>query len=82
MATVKKRISFFDSIDGVEIAQMLEDMANDSTFNTGSSYSANAERYPNNLIPFVDKHMNYLNTHPGIDPLHYLANLRLMTRIK
>ena len=57
-------------------------MARDNVYNTGSSYSANSIQYPDNLIPFVDKHVNYLNAHPGLDPSQYIANLRLITRIK
>ena len=55
--------------------------ANDA-FKTEASYSANAIVYPDNLIPFVDKHMNYLKQHQNINPEHYLSNLRLMTKIK
>lgn len=82
MATLKKRVSFFESEEGLKIQQTLRLMAKDSAYNTASTYSANAVQYPNNLIPFVDKHMNYLNTHPSLDPHHYLANLRLITRLK
>lgn len=82
MPTLKKRVKFFDSSEGAEVKQTLTVMATDIRYNTGTSYSANAERYPNNRIPFVDKHMNYLNDHPGIDPYHYIANLRLMTKIR
>lgn len=80
MATVKKRVSFFESEEGVEIKECLLGMTKDKTYNTGSTYSANGITYPDNLIPFVDKHMNYLNSHPSIDPNQYVANLRLMTR--
>lgn len=82
MATLKKRISFYESAEGLEIQRTLQRMAQDVAFNTESSYSANGEKYPDNLMPFVDKHMAYLNTHPSIDPQQYLANLRLMTRLK
>lgn len=82
MATLKKRVSFFESEEGVEVKQTLRRMAKDGAFNTESTYNANAEKYPDHLISFVEKHMHYLNTHPSIDPNHYLANLRLMTRIR
>ena len=82
MATVKKRVSFFESEQGIEIKKILIHMAEDSAYNTTSTYSADAIQYPNNLIPFVDKHMNYINTHPSIDPNHYIANLRLITRFR
>lgn len=82
MATVKKRVSFFESEEGAEIKQTLQLMTKNNSYNTAPTYSANVLRYPNNLISFVDKHMNYLNTHPSLDPRHYVSNLRLMTRRK
>ncbi len=82
MATVKKRISFFDSEEGIMVKEALDTMANDKAYNTSDSYSANIAQNPNNLITFTDKHMNYLNSHPKIDPKQYIANLRLMTKIK
>lgn len=82
MSTTKKRTNFFDSEEGIEVELILRKMAVDDAYNTDSSYSANSILYPDNLIPFVDKHMNYLLTHPAIDPRHYISNLRLMTRLK
>ena len=82
MSTLKKRVRFFDSEEGIQIRRALELMENDNTYNTCSSYSANTVQYPDNLIPFVDKHVNYLNAHPALNPLQYVANLRLMTRVK
>lgn len=81
MATYKK-INFAETQAGVETRQVLIAMVEDDRYMTDSSYSANAELYPDNLIPFVEKHMNYLRAHPSTDPQHYLANLRLMTRLK
>lgn len=82
MATAKKRVDFYNSIDGIEIRKILVGMSQDMAFNTDSGYSANSQLYPDNLMPFVDKHMSYLNTHPNIDVRQYLANLRLMTRLR
>lgn len=82
MASLKKKINLFDSVVRAEIERILQLMASDTTYNTKPSYSANSELYPDNLIPFVDKHLIYLSTHPGIDPQHYIANLRLMTRVR
>lgn len=82
MSTVKKKNNFVGSEEAVRIEQMLVQMAEDGAYNTKSTYSADAIQYPDNLIPFVDKHMNYLKTHPSLDPQHYLANLRLMTKIR
>lgn len=82
MATVKKRVSFFDSEEGTMVKDALDLMADDKAYNTSASYTANIIQNPNNLISFTDKHMNYLNSHPKIDPNQYIANLRLMTKIK
>lgn len=81
MAT-KKRIDFYTSEAGLEARDLLIKMAADNGFNTQAIYSANSEQYPNNLIPFVDKHMAYLNVHPDIEPRDYISNLRLMTRMR
>ncbi len=82
MPIYKKKSDFFETEEGIEFEKTLVVMAKDSSYNTGPSYSANSELYPNNLIPFVNKHMDYLRNHPTTDPQHYLANLRLMTRIR
>lgn len=82
MATTKKRINYHDSDEGLAIRQALYKMVADETYTTDASYSANLENYPDNLIPFVEKHLQYLNTHQNVDPQHYLANLRLMTRVR
>lgn len=82
MPTIKKKIKFLDSEQGTAIEQDLIGMVADNAYNTISSYSADAIAYPDNLIPFVDKHMKYLSTHPSVDPDHYIANLRLMTRLR
>ena len=82
MATLKKRVSFFDSEEGIMIKNALNEMAGDNCYNTLDSYSANIIQNPDNLISFTDKHMNYLNSHPKIDPNKYISNLRLMTKIK
>ncbi len=82
MAATKKKVSFVDSEEGLAIERSLQLMARDRSYNTKSSYSANAVKHPNHRISFVDKHMNYLSAHPNLDPQHYVANLRLITRIK
>jgi hypothetical protein len=80
--TTKKKQAFMESADAITVKSTLILMTQDSTYNTLSSYSANAVTYPDNLIPFVDKHMNYLNAHPSTDPAQYIKNLQLMTRFK
>lgn len=82
MASYKKRPDFFTSEEGIDTADALSDMVQDSAYMTDSSFSPNTEKYANNLIPFVDKHMKYLQSHPSTNAQQYLANLRLMTRIR
>ena len=81
MAVQKRTADYFDTIDGQSIKQKLLQMAADNAqYNTTSTYSTNSTLYPDNKIPFLEKHMNYLIAHPNLDPQIYVANLRLMTR--
>jgi len=82
VATLTKRPDFFNSKEGEDIRETLRFIDADIKYNTSSSYSANSLRYPDNKIPFVDKHMNYLNSHPQLDVWKYIANIRLMTKVK
>jgi hypothetical protein len=82
MAIAKRRSGFYDSKEGTEVKLLLAGMEADKTFNTATTYSADAETYPDHQIPFVDKHMRYLSMHPSTDPKQYVANLRLMTRVR
>ena len=82
MSLTKKKIRFVDSEEAIAIKSILILMTNDPTYNTGSTYSADLVTYPNGLIPFVDKHMNYISLHPGVDPSMYVKNLQLMSRYK
>jgi hypothetical protein len=60
--------------------QKLRTMAMDPEFNTVASYTANSANYPDNMIPFIDKHMEYLLQHPSVDVDQYIRNLRLSHR--
>ena len=82
MRLTKQQNDFIKSQAGLEARQLLEEMVLDDSYNTEPSYTANTAVYPDNLIPFVDKHMNYLCTHAIINPQLYLSHLRLMTRVK
>lgn len=78
----KKRQDFFTSEEGMQVRSALQSMEANPLFNTVASYSVNTASYPDHSMPFVDKHMQYLNSHPSINPDHYLANLRLMSRVR
>lgn len=82
MSSSIKKISFIDSDEGRATKKQLQNMLTDDAYMTAPSYSANTGLYPNNLIPFVDKHMEYLRSHPSTNPVHYLSNLRLISRLQ
>jgi hypothetical protein len=73
---------FVDSEPSQAIRQKLEALLADSDYNTTSSYSADKQRYPDGRMPFVDKHIRYLHSHPAVEPHGYLANLKRMSRLK
>lgn len=81
MPSYKKKTSFANSEQMAEIKAILDSMVENTSYNTKSSFSINTELYPDSLMPFTDKHMQYLVSHGGINPNQYLANLRLMTRV-
>lgn len=82
MATTRKQTDFIASEEGVRIRQELVAMLGNQSYTTESTYNANSDLYPDNQIPFVEKHMHYIATHPSVDPNHYLANLRLITKVR
>lgn len=69
-------------LEEAEIREALQAMENDAAFKTGSSYIASNTLYSDHQIPFVEKHVAYLKSHPKLDPKHYLANLRLMMKVR
>lgn len=82
MQSLKNRSRFFGSPEAEDIKQELQFMMASDLYNTKSSFSADVVNYPDNLITFSEKHMNYLNAHPQLDAGMYIANLRLMTLIR
>lgn len=71
-----------DPEKAIEVRNALRLMEKDLSYQTDSGYSSNESLYPDNNIPFVEKHMNYLAEHRNVNPEQYLSNLRLMTRIR
>lgn len=65
-----------------EILSALKSMEKNSDYTTDSRYVGNAEKYPDHQITFAQWHMQYLKKFPAINPRHYIANLRLMTKTK
>ena len=82
MSSYEKKIKFFATQAGDEFKETLALIAADSGYNTKSSYTSDSSVYPDNLIPFVDKHVKYMQAHPSTNPEQYLSNLRLITRVR
>ncbi len=79
-AYIKSRMKSY--MQEEEIIKILQEMAADNTYHTKSGYTVNSEVYADHVIPFVEKHVSYLNKHPHVDPKHYLSNLRLMLKVR
>lgn len=82
MPVVKRRQDFATSEEGIWVAEILNAMVLDSAYMTKSSFSADSEHYPDNLMPFTDKHMQYLLKHPDTDAKHYISNLKMISKIR
>ena len=63
-----------------EVIFELKKLQDDPTMTTKSIYSPLANEYPENQLPFVEVHMNYLRKNKGTDPAQYLSNLRIMIK--
>ena len=82
MIVGNKARTFLSSETGLSAIATLEEMCANNAYKTEPTYSADSDNYPDNMIPFVDKHITYLSTHLSVNPDYYLANLRLMTRLR
>ena len=79
---IKKRVYPLGAEEEQTIREALRQMVLNSSYNTTPGFTANSAAYPDGLMPFVDKHMRYLDANPKLDAYMYLANLRLKTRIR
>jgi hypothetical protein len=70
--------AFFSSEAGKNLALQLRLMVSDPKYNTRESFTPTNK----SVLSFVEKHMLYMSNKPKLSPQHYLANLRLMTRIR
>jgi hypothetical protein len=69
-------------MEGSEVMHELQAMLQDNSYRTLPGYSIDSETYPDNNVPFIESHVNYLRKHPQVNPAHYLSNLRLMLKIR
>ncbi len=77
--TTQKAKDFLTSAEGEAAYAELMNMVNDKNYSTVSSYSPSSE---NGNLLFIDKHMNYLSSHSGVNALQYVSNLKLITKIR
>lgn len=82
MPTTYRKQDFFETAEGEALLKKLQEMHESELYLTDSSYSPKSEIYSNNLIPFIDKHVNYIRTHPQMNPLQYISNLQISTRVR
>ncbi len=71
-----------DEDELLKVKDYLSQMEKDPTFSTVSAYRADAIRWPDHRISFIETHLNYLRTHPQVSTNDYLANLRLQLRVR
>lgn len=76
----RKNEPFYGSERAQDLLQALMAMEADDRFDTTTTYTANGDSYPDHRLPFRDKHMSYVSTHPQVVISQYVANLRLVTR--
>ncbi len=81
MPTIKSKVNFDPEVDR-QIVRELTDMTSSLSYRTEPCYSADNSHFPDHRMSFVDKHLRYLKSHPSLDPFKYVANLKLMTKIR
>lgn len=82
MATYSKRPDFITSEEGIRAARVLNLMVLDNGYTTNPSFSIDTDKYADNLMPFIDKHLAYLQNNPATNLEHYLSNLKLKTKVR
>lgn len=80
MVVSKREAAFKTTEEGEWSLKTLQAMEKDAAFVSDSSFTADAEHYPDNRMPFITTHMNFLAKHPEVNPRQYIANLRLRSR--
>ena len=78
LSTNQYRQQFLASAQADEVMDQLRLMEVSAAYHTKESYS------PSSLdaVTFTDKHFTYICSHPAVKPQEYLANLRLMTKVR
>lgn len=68
---------FINDVREEDIIGELKTLESSPVYLTAPAYRGNEEKWPNHQIPFIEFHLNYLKAHPGLNPYHYISNLRL-----
>ena len=71
---------YINEVSEEEVIEALQLMETSPSYITKSAYRANADKWPNHRISFIDQHIAYLKAHPALNPYQYIANLRLMLK--
>ncbi|MES2631305.1 MAG: hypothetical protein V4611_05100 [Patescibacteria group bacterium] len=77
--TTQRAKDFLNSPEGEEAYANLLRMVSDVQYSTEPTYSPSSE---DGRLLFIDKHMNYLCSHTGVNAMQYVSNLQLITKIR
>lgn len=72
------KIDFFETSDGLAIIEQLKAMCASEIYATKDSYSPHSD----NPISFLEKHQDFIRKHPATNAHHYVANLKIMCRLR
>jgi hypothetical protein len=73
----QRKDKYLQTDEGQKAKQLLEAMAASTQYNTQASYSPGAHD-----LTFVEKHLDHLSQHSYLQSQAYIANLKLMTKIR
>ena len=70
------KLDYFETPEGIEVLESLEDMAQSDEYFTHASYTPHSA----DLISFIEKHKEFIRKHPNTNAQHYVANLKIMCK--
>ncbi len=75
-----QQVGFINNISLGDIVEALNRLKADNRYATDPAYRGDPAKWPDHQISFIDFHLTYLRAHPGLNPDHYLANLKLILK--
>lgn len=69
-----------NSLTEEEVIAKLQALQDDPSMATHDAYSPTATDWPDNRIPFVERHLAYLRSHKLVKPEGYISNLALIIK--